>query len=175
MSTQKKKGRPEHDWDSIRQEYITTNISTRALAQKYEIRQATLNKHCSEEGWVKLRKQYKKKVEAQTSAKLATKVAAKKANEFAQILELTTLAQSRILEMIQRDNLKTSDIRNLVESLEIAERVTRNIVGTPTTMQAHRIKTETEKLELEKKKANELEGTNEHHVYIQGWQEEWGK
>lgn len=174
MST-KGKGRPEHDWDSIRQEYISTNISTRALAQKYGIRQATLNKHCSQEGWVKLRKQYKEKVVAKTSAKVASKVAAKKAGEFAKILELTSMAQDRILEMMQRNNLKTSDIRNLMESLEIAERVTRNITGVPTTMQEHRIKTETEKLELEKKKANELDGSHEHHVYIKGYEESWGK
>lgn len=174
MST-KKKGRPEHDWDSIRQEYISTNISIKDLAKKYKVRERTVAEYCSKEEWVAKRKKYKQDVSKKVTSKLATKTAAKKANEFAQILDLTSMAQTRILEMMQRDNLKTSDIRNLVESLEIAERVTRNIVGTPTTMQAHRIKTETERLELDKKKASELDQTNEHHVYIAGWKEEWGK
>lgn len=174
MST-KKKGRPEHDWDSIRQEYISTNISIKDLAKKYKVRERTVAEYCSKEEWVAKRKKYKQDVSKKVTSKLATKTAAKKADEFAQILNLTSMAQKRIMEMMQRDNLKTSDIRNLVESLEIAERVTRNIVGTPTTMQAHRIKTETERLELDKKKASELDQTNEHHVYIAGWKEEWGK
>lgn len=174
MST-KKKGRPEHDWDSIRQEYIATNISTKELAKKHKVRLATLAEKCSKEGWVAKRKEYKKKLSEKTSEKLCSKMAAKKANEFAQILDLTTMAQTRILEMMQRDNLKTSDIRNLVESLEIAERVTRNIVGTPTTMQAHRIKTETERLELDKKKADTQESDKDIHVVIKGYEEDWCK
>lgn len=174
MST-KKKGRPEHDWDSIRQEYISTNISIKDLAKKYKVRERTVAEYCSKEEWVAKRKKYKQDVSKKVTSKLASKMAAKKADEFAQILNLTSMAQTRILEMMQRDNLKTSDIRNLVESLEIAERVTRNIVGTPTTMQKHRIKMEKERLELDKKKASELDQTNEHHVYIAGWKEEWGK
>lgn len=170
-----KKGRPEHDWDSIRQEYISTNISIKDLAKKYKVRERTVAEYCSKEEWVAKRKKYKQDVSKKVTSKLATKTAAKKADEFAQILNLTSMAQTRILEMMQRDNLKTSDIRNLVESLEIAERVTRNIVGTPTTMQAHRIKTETEKLELEKKKAEVTDQVQDHHVYIQGWSEEWDK
>lgn len=170
-----KKGRPEHDWDSIRQEYISTNISIKDLAKKHKVRERTVAEYCSKEEWVAKRKKYKQDVSKKVTSKLATKTAAKKADEFAQILNLTSMAQTRILEMMQRDNLKTSDIRNLVESLEIAERVTRNIVGTPTTMQAHRIKTETEKLELEKKKAEVTDQVQDHHVYIQGWSEEWGK
>lgn len=174
MST-KKKGRPEHDWDSIRQEYISTNISTKELAKKHKVRLATLSEKCSKEKWVARRKEYKQKLSEKTSDKLCSKMAAKKADEFMEILDLTGLAQKKLREQLQKDNLKTSDLRNIMESLEIAERVTRNIVGTPTTMQAHRIKTETERLELDKKKASELDQTNEHHVYIAGWKEEWGK
>lgn len=174
MST-KKKGRPEHDWDSIRQEYISTNISIKDLAKKYKVRERTVAEYCSKEEWVAKRKKYKQDVSKKVTSKLASKMATKKADEFMEILDLTGLAQKKLREQLQKDNLKTSDLRNIMESLEIAERVTRNIVGTPTTMQAHRIKTETERLELDKKKASELDQTNEHHVYIAGWKEEWGK
>lgn len=170
-----KKGRPEHDWDSIRQEYISTNISIKDLAKKYKVRERTVAEYCSKEEWVAKRKKYKQDVSKKVTSKLASKMATKKADEFMEILDLTGLAQKKLREQLQKDNLKTSDLRNIMESLEIAERVTRNIVGTPTTMQAHRIKTETERLELDKKKASELDQTNEHHVYIAGWKEEWGK
>lgn len=174
MSTTKK-GRPEHDWDSIRQEYITTNISIRAIAQKYGKQRADVGRKSVKENWVEKRKKYREDIETKTTSRIATKVAAKKADEFVQILGLTTTTTIRINEMLQRDNLKSSDIRNLMESLEIAERVTRNILGTPTHMQAHRIKMESERLELDKKKASETEQAQDHHVYIQGWNEEWGK
>lgn len=172
MST-KKKGRPEHDWDSIRQEYITTNISRKELAKKYKIRERTIGEYCSKEGWVAQRKKYKEDLAQKTTRKLASKMATKKANEFAEILDLTGLAQKRLHEMLQKDNLKTSDVRNIMESLEIAERVTRNIVGTPTTMQAHRIKTETERLELDKKRADAQETDKDIKVVIKGYEKEW--
>jgi hypothetical protein len=172
MST-KKKGRPEHDWDSIRQEYIATNISTKELAKKHKVRLATLSEKCSKEHWVAKRKEYKKRLSEKTSEKLCSKMATKKANEFAEILDLTGLAQKRLHEMLQKDNLKTSDVRNIMESLEIAERVTRNITGAPTLIQAHRIKMETERLELDKKKADAQETDKDIKVVIKGYEKEW--
>lgn len=45
------------DWEKIKAEYITTDISVRDLAQKYGVHYTTVGKKASKEGWQKLRQQ----------------------------------------------------------------------------------------------------------------------
>ena len=170
----KNNGRPGHDWDSIRQEYITTNISIRALAQKHKVRTRTLSDKSSKEGWVQKRKDYKEQVTTKTTTAVATKVAREKCNELAEILDLTNLARQKIYECLQQD-CRPSDIRNLMESLETAERITRSITGAVNIKEQHKMDIDNQKLELEKRKAEADEVDKDIHVHIGGWEESWGK
>lgn len=52
------------DWDQIKTEYITTDISCRKLAEKHGVSESTLFKKCSKEQWEAARKQHGSKVEA---------------------------------------------------------------------------------------------------------------
>lgn len=45
------------DWEKIKAEYITTEISVRDLAQKYGVHYTTIGKKASKEGWQTLRQQ----------------------------------------------------------------------------------------------------------------------
>ena len=45
------------DWEKIKAEYITTDISVRDLAQKYGVHYTTIGKKASKEGWQELRQQ----------------------------------------------------------------------------------------------------------------------
>ncbi len=47
------------DWERLKQEYITTDISYRKLAEKYDAPLSTLMARGSKEGWVALREQFK--------------------------------------------------------------------------------------------------------------------
>lgn len=47
------------DWERLKQEYITTDISYRKLAEKYDAPLSTLMTRGSKEGWVALREQFK--------------------------------------------------------------------------------------------------------------------
>ena len=60
------------DWDAIKQEYISTNISQRELAEKYGVSVSSLGKKCASEWWSGLRKKFRKKVEKKTTTKKAT-------------------------------------------------------------------------------------------------------
>ena len=52
----------KHDWNKIKTEYITTDISTRGIAAKYNTTQAEISKRCSNEKWVILRSEHRDKV-----------------------------------------------------------------------------------------------------------------
>lgn len=55
--------RPQHDYETLRREYITTEISVRELCRKYEIKSwSTVNKKKNDEGWDQLREEYRTKV-----------------------------------------------------------------------------------------------------------------
>lgn len=45
------------DWEKIKAEYVTTEISVRELAQKYGVHYTTIGKKASKEGWQELRQQ----------------------------------------------------------------------------------------------------------------------
>lgn len=45
-------------WEKIRQEYISSNVSQRALIKKYGVPQVALAKRCKEEKWVEAREQF---------------------------------------------------------------------------------------------------------------------
>lgn len=45
------------DWEKIKAEYITTDISVRDLAQKHGVHYTTIGKKASKEGWQELRQQ----------------------------------------------------------------------------------------------------------------------
>lgn len=52
------------DWDLIKTEYITTDITCRKLAEKHGVSESTLFKRCSKERWEASRKQHGSKLEA---------------------------------------------------------------------------------------------------------------
>jgi transposase-like protein len=52
------------DWDLIKTEYITTDITCRKLAEKHGVSESTLFKKCSKERWEASRKQHGSKLEA---------------------------------------------------------------------------------------------------------------
>lgn len=61
------------DWNRIKTEYITTDISYRKLAQKYGVGESTLFAKASKEKWVEQREQYQSKTVAKTLDAIARK------------------------------------------------------------------------------------------------------
>lgn len=55
------------DWVKIKTEYITTQISQRALAEKYGVSRSAIFAKSKEENWVTLRKEHQAKTEAKAS------------------------------------------------------------------------------------------------------------
>lgn len=57
------------DWQKIKTEYVTTDITCRGLAEKYGVSESTLFKKCSREQWEALRKQHRSRLEAKVLQK----------------------------------------------------------------------------------------------------------
>jgi hypothetical protein len=70
------------DWDQIKTEYVTTDISLRALASKHKVSMRYLADHSRLDGWVEQRQNYRTSV----TRKAEQKIANRQSNELAGVL-----------------------------------------------------------------------------------------
>ncbi len=73
--------RKKYDWNAIKTEYVTGNISAAALAQKHNISKATLYRHYEIERWNEEKKEYLGSVMEKCADKAAYIAAIKLASE----------------------------------------------------------------------------------------------
>ena len=116
--------RSKYDWDKLRTEYITSDLSLKDISDKYGVSQRLVNTKSSEQGWVDQRKKYNAKV----VEKAVNKVAAKRANQLAKELAIA-------------DNISNV----LKKALEDAEQFNRYIIDTTTRVDGTEIRTSEEK------------------------------
>lgn len=116
--------RPKYDWDKLRTEYITSDLSLKDISDKYGVSQRLVNTKSAEQGWVDQRKKYNAKV----VEKAVNKVAAKRANQLAKELTIA-------------DNISNV----LKKALEDAEQFNRYIIDTTTRVDGTEIRTSEEK------------------------------
>ena len=116
--------RSKYDWDKLRTEYITSDLSLKDISDKYGVSQRLVNTKSAEQGWVEQRKEYNAKV----VEKAVNKVAAKRANQLAKELAIA-------------DNISNV----LKKALEDAEQFNRYIIDTTTRVDGTEIRTSEEK------------------------------
>ena len=116
--------RSKYDWDNIRTEYITSDLSLKDISDKYGVSQRLVNTKSAEQGWVDQRKKYNAKV----VEKAVNKVAAKRANQLAKELAIA-------------DNISNV----LKKALDDAEQFNRYIIDTTTRVDGTEIRTSEEK------------------------------
>ena len=116
--------RPTYDWDKIRTEYITSDLSLKDISEKYGVQQRLVNTKSAEQGWVNQRKKYNAKV----VEKAVNKVATKRANQLAKELAIA-------------DNISNV----LKKALDDAEQFNRYIIDTTTRVDGTEIRTSEEK------------------------------
>ena len=165
------------DWDAIKQEYISTNISQRELAEKYGVSVSSLGKKCASEGWSGLRKKFRKKVEKKTMEKISRK----KACELAKIgdcadklvrliddsLNDTATVRQTIVKIVPSEDdedeaeveeyclqkLDTKYLRQMTAAMKDLMEILRDVYGKPNTVERANMKNARERVEIEKAKA----------------------
>lgn len=76
------------DWQTIKTEYITTDISYRKLGQKHGVNSTTISVRGKAEGWVEERKRFRRK----TLAKTLEKSSDREAGRLARLMDTTSMA-----------------------------------------------------------------------------------
>lgn len=76
------------DWVSIKAEYISTDISTRALAEKHGVSASALMKHSAAEKWGEERKKQVSKVEAKVKQRIASVAASHEVDRITRLLSI---------------------------------------------------------------------------------------
>lgn len=103
------------DWNRIKTEYITTDISCRKLAEKHGVSESTLFKRCSKERWEALRKQHDSTVEAKTLAVDAKR----KTDRVARLKSVADKLLDKIEQTVGDDApMSAGAIKNLSEALK---------------------------------------------------------
>ena len=103
------------DWIKIKNEYISTKISTRLLAEKHGISVSTLMKRSAAEGWGAEKKKQGSKIEAKVKQKTASQIASREADRITRILALgdtlLTKAECAVAELGEKYIVKRKETR----------------------------------------------------------------
>ena len=182
------------DWDAIKTEYVTTDISIRALSEKHKIDKNLVASHCKNDKWVKARKDYRTRV----TTKAITKSCNKRAAELSELFDIalnvkdTLKKASKDPEQFNRyivqygtgngkydteeriyDKVDMRAVKDLMQSMKVLEDIMRSVGNIKTDAEEQRLRIEKEKWEREK-----AEQSAAHEVHItfdtddlEGWTE----
>lgn len=95
-------GRLMADWQKIKTEYITTDISLRKLAQKYGVRYATVQERSKKEDWISMRDQFR----TGTVSKAISKISCKQADKMARIDGVTDKLLRKLEQAVEELDLE---------------------------------------------------------------------
>ena len=139
--TGKKAGKPVRDWIRIRNEYISTDIGLRGLAEKHNIPLTTLRDRSRREGWVAMRDEQHHEIAQKTAQKTAEIVAKDEAGRVSRLLSIA----DRLMDKTERaldeldqlavkhtEKVKTTVTAKDDDGMPIRQEVEREIVDLQT-------------------------------------------
>ena len=140
MNTTKKKQR-KIDWDAIKTEYVTSDISLKGLEKKYRLSHGDTTKHSSSE-------------DAAFNIRDTIISAAKDPVQFNRYLVQYGSGKDFDTEERVYDKLDTKAIKEMTQALKNIEDLIRSIGNNPTEAEAQRLRIEKERWEKEKADAS---------------------
>lgn len=87
------------DWKTIETEYVTTDISHRQLAEKYEIGRSRLSQYASKEKWSEKRDKYR----ANTVSKAVDAIGTKQAERTAKLFVVSDLLLDNVKNILEEN------------------------------------------------------------------------
>lgn len=157
----------KHNWTEIETEYITTHTSYAKIAEKHGVPLCTLTKYAQKNKWFKKRREYTENVVAKTADEIA-KHNAKKLAKLTKAADTMTDVVDRILKDAEQFNrhingfgeekvckkADTKAIRDITVAIKELTSVVRNLNNIPTQAEMEAQRIASERLELEKRKAD---------------------
>lgn len=131
MATQKKN--KKYDWIKLKNEYLTTNISLRGLAEKHGIPWNTVNSRSNKEKWASEKGKVQSKIEADTKQKAINKEIERKTllneqhislyNEGLDVVtELLAVYKATAQQRKKRGNVNPFNLEKIFQCIERAQK-----------------------------------------------------
>ena len=192
-----------NDWEKIKAEYITTDISLRDLADKYGIPMSCVGRRASLEKWSQERKKHKNKVVKE----VVQKVQKSQANELAKKMK-TVIGLRGVIDKALEDadqfarwiiseglgdgmsattekvfgKIDMKAIRDAAYALKVLQEIEDKVKGTidakdlkQIDIALQKLELDRERLELEKKKSSIAAAETDVTVTIEGKLKEWAE
>ena len=110
------------DWNKVKTEYITTSISYRKLADKYDISRSTLLCRAKRENWFEAKKDYQAKIVAKSVQKAESKAVDYKSTlydlAFKVAKQLSDMTDEMSISQLSAMGIKPRDITGAIKYLE---------------------------------------------------------
>lgn len=112
-----------YDWDLIKKEYITGDITYEKLCEKFGVKRfKTLAEKASEEGWVSEREKYREEVQRIALQKNAEKKAKKMQKDEKKVDKACDKLLDKLIKIIDITHT-AGGIKNLTEALQNIQRI----------------------------------------------------
>ena len=105
------------DWSAIKTEYITTDTTYRALAEKYGVANSTIFGKASKEKWVEQKEQH----QSNTVAKAVRKIEEKKSDRAAKLLSVADMLMDKVrqrIEAVDTMDMGSQEFRHLSATIK---------------------------------------------------------
>lgn len=166
-----------YNWDEIKSVYVTTDLSTAGVAQKYNIGTSLVQKRCAADGWVAARMAFR----AEAAAKAVDKAVDVEADRLGKIINAAN-SMAAVIENVYKDpdqfhrhlvvnadmteekiydKVDTKAIRDMTVAIKDMTLVLRNLHNLPTQAEAEAQRIAAERLKLEQRKADAAEAANQ--------------
>lgn len=177
----------KHNWTEIETEYITTHTSYAKIAEKHGVPLCTLTKYAQKNKWFKKRREYTENVVAKTADEIA-KHNAKKLAKLIKAADTMTDVVDCILKDAEQFNrhingsgeekvckkADTKAIKDITVAIKELTSVVRNLNNIPTQAEMEAQRIASERLELEKRKADmDSDSNKEIRIIIGGDAEDY--
>jgi len=173
-----RKGREQYDWEAIRHEYVSSEMTTKELAEKHGIRVRTVEDRCAKEGWVQQRKDFVARVAERTTIKATEKIAESQSEVLAKVLTCVDVGADKALQLLEGD-VSAAALEHIINSLQGIENMARSIQRILTLQQEHKMYIENERLKMDQQRAEAFNPDSEIVIRIEGAKasdvEEWAK
>lgn len=148
------------DWPKIKTEYITTAISTRALADKYGVSYSALSKKAANEAWSEARSSFGSKYEAEVKQQVIEATAEEATDLLGRELRIANRLAEIIEGKLDDKKISATAIREYANTIKILEQVKRSITGQNTDAQERTLKIAEQRLLLDKVKSEREDNTD---------------
>ena len=125
------------DWHQVAEDYITgtDDVTHLSLSQEYAVARQTVSGYASREDWLRKRQTYRDTVATQALQKATNQIANERADQIMINRKSLRLAQGRLIEAIQKGDLKANSLDSAARALVEVIRGMEFVEGEPDSRQ----------------------------------------